>query len=113
MYKYSILVASFPFGDGVNQTKPRPVLCLSNSIGKYEELILAYITSKIPFEKLESDVTIQKTDEFFNQTGLSHSSTIRLHKLISLSKTEILGTLGVLPFNVQLQVNMKLNNLFK
>jgi mRNA interferase MazF len=112
MLKYSIVAVAFPFSDNYTETKIRPVLCLTNAIGKYEEIIVCYITSKIPYEKLLSDIEIKKSEIGFENTGLLHSSTIRLHKLMTISQHEILGSLGTLPKNLHKEVFEKTQGLF-
>lgn len=112
MIKFSIVAVSFPFSDNLIDSKIRPVVCLTNPIGKYEEIVIGYITSKIPFEKLESDLIIDKNDEGFEQTGLLHTSTVRLHKLITISKKEVIGGLGVLSKKTEKEVSKKIKNLF-
>jgi mRNA interferase MazF len=112
MLKYSIVAVEFPFSDQLSETKLRPVLCLTDPLGKYDEVIIAYITSKIPFDKLDSDIDIKKTSKEFTQTGLLHNSTIRLHKLMTISKNEITGSLGVLPQNLRKEVGKTIVDLF-
>ncbi|MEI6728950.1 MAG: type II toxin-antitoxin system PemK/MazF family toxin [bacterium] len=112
MLKFSIVGVAFPYADKLDQTKIRPVLCLTNSIGKFDEVIIAYITSKIPYEKLDSDLIIDKKDPEFENTGLNHKSAVRLHKLMTISKAEIIGVIGVLPGDLQVQALSKVTSLF-
>ena len=83
--RYKILVAPFPFGN-LTSKKTRPVLCLSDEIGKYDELVLAYITTKIPSKLLSTDILLSKDNIDFKKTKLLFDSTIRLHKLLTLPK---------------------------
>ncbi|NOY95409.1 MAG: type II toxin-antitoxin system PemK/MazF family toxin [Chlorobi bacterium] len=57
MTKNSIVLVPFPF-DGLSTSKVRPALCLTSEIGKYKHVIIAFISSKIPDELLESDYLI-------------------------------------------------------
>lgn len=47
MIKNSIVLVMFPFDD-FSTSKVIPALCLTNEIGKYEHVIIAFISSKIP-----------------------------------------------------------------
>ena len=66
--KYKIALVPFPLGE-ILAVKNRPVLCLSSSIGKYNEVIVAYITSRIP-DSLEMSDLFLNTDA---KTGLKKS----------------------------------------
>lgn len=47
MVKNSIVLVPFPFDD-FSGLKVRPALCLTSEIGKYQPIIIAFISSKIP-----------------------------------------------------------------
>jgi mRNA interferase MazF len=108
--QYQILVAPFPFGDLKSQ-KSRPVLCLTEPVGKYQELVLAYITTKISSPLLASDVLLNKDSKDFAQTKLVHNSVIRLHKLVTLPKEMLLGELGDLSPELVKEVKRKVLDL--
>jgi mRNA interferase MazF len=108
--KYKILIAPFPFGD-LTTAKNRPVLCLSEPIGPYDEVILAYITSRISNRQLKSDVVLKTAEQGFLQTKLLMDSTIRLHKLFTMPKSMIIGELGELPKNKISEVQTKIRQL--
>ena len=57
MLKYKIVLAPFPFGDQ-NARKTRPVLCLTNPVGRFDEVIVGFITSKTPEPFLSSDIKL-------------------------------------------------------
>lgn len=106
--KHSILLVSFPFGEKIQQ-KVRPVLCLSEPIGEYEELILAYISSKTTKNIIPSDLIFSQKDEDFSQTGLKEDSVIKLHKLMTLPKSMILRKLGEIPYARKEEISQKLD----
>lgn len=84
---------------------------MTEPIGKYDEVVVAFITSKIPFNKLPSDLILHKAAKNFVKTGLPHSSTIRLHKLTTINLASSSQIFGVLPQNLQHQVTKKLEYL--
>jgi len=47
MTKNAIVLVPFPF-NGFAASKVRPALCLTSEIGKYQHIIIAFISSKIP-----------------------------------------------------------------
>ena len=58
MIKHSIVLVPFPFDD-FSATKVRPALCLTSEIGGLGHVIISFISSKVPENKLESDVEIK------------------------------------------------------
>ena len=111
MLKNRIVLVSFPFDD-LRSTKVRPALCLTNTISSYNHVVVAFITSKAPENILDSDVLINSDDFEFDTTGLKVSSTIRLHRIITVSTSIIRRNLGVLPVPAQKLINGKLKKLF-
>jgi len=59
MIKNTIVLVPFPFDDFSN-AKVRPALCLTNEINKFNHVIIAFISSKIPDETIDSDILIKK-----------------------------------------------------
>lgn len=59
MIKNAIVLVPFPFDDFSN-AKVRPALCLTNEITKFNHVIIAFISSKIPEETIDSDILIKK-----------------------------------------------------
>lgn len=106
-------MVGFPFTDNVAQTKPRPALCLTEPIGKYNEIVVAFITSKIPYHKLPTDFTFSKNMDGFETAGLSHSSTIRLHKLSTVNAENVTQVFGKIEDIKTLHtIQRKLRNFF-
>jgi mRNA interferase MazF len=111
-WQNSIITVDFPFADDPKITKTRPVLCLTEPIGQYNEIVVVFITSKIPFNLLDSDLVLDKLNLDFKQTNLPHNSTIRLHKLATINAELAVGTLGKLASSYQIEVQKKLITLF-
>ena len=82
MTKYKVVLVPFPFDD-LSSSKVRPAVCLTEPIGKYRHVVLAFITSKVPKEILETDVLIAVDDEDFEISGLRISSALRLHRMMT------------------------------
>lgn len=111
MIKHKIVLVPFPFDD-FSSTKVRPAVCLTNTIGIYEHIIISFITSNIKNNDDESDIILRKTDKEFIKTGLSVDSIIKTHKIVTIPKKLIKRELGVLPNNFIQELNLKIKGLF-
>ena len=75
-------------------------------------MILAFITSKVPDILQKTDVKLEATNTYFSETGLRVSSTLCLHRLMTVSTSLILRQLGRLHPLLQKEVDEKLVQLF-
>jgi len=111
MTKGKVVLVPFPFDD-LSTTKVRPAVCLTDPIGPHRHVVLAFITSKVPLELLESDVVLTSTQPDFTMTGLRVTSTLRLHRLMTVTTALIRRELGKLSPRMQAEVTEKLQRLF-
>lgn len=111
MIKNSIVLVPFPF-DNLSDFKVRPALCLTNEIGKYDHVIIAFISSRIPQETIESDLILLKNSENSIGSGLTIDSVIRLHKVVTIPKSLIKRKLGKINSKMEVLVKEKISNLF-
>jgi mRNA interferase MazF len=111
MTKYKVVLVPFPFDD-LSSNKVRPAVCLTEPIGQYQHVVLAFITSKVPEEPLETDILITSDDEDFGLSGLRVSSTLRLHRMMTATINIIQRELGQLSKTKQEIVKSKLKALF-
>lgn len=112
MTKYKIILVPFPFDD-FSFTKVRPAVCLTNEIGEYKHVIIAFISSQIPYKPSDSDIVVKQNTDDFAITGLTVNSVIRLHRLVTIPKDFIKRQLGELSKTQQDEVNIKLKILFE
>lgn len=108
---YQIVKLTFPFADNYNKGKPRPALVITPSFGKHNQLIVAYITSNLE-DILETDVVIDLKENDFNLTGLRSTSLVKLHRLITVTPSQ-LGIVGTLPKTRIIEVKEKLLKVFQ
>jgi len=108
---YQIVKLNFPFADNIDKAKPRPALVITPSFGKYNQLIVAYITKNFD-EILETDVFIDANEEDFHLTGLRSTSLVKLHRLITITPSQ-LGIVGILPKKHIPDVKKKLLEVFQ
>lgn len=111
MIKNSIVLVPFPFDD-FSASKLRPALCLTNEIGNYEHVIIAFISSRIPEDLIASEIIIKKKSANSIVTGLSVDSVIRLHKIVTIPKSLIKRKLGTLNKTIILETKKKIIQLF-
>ncbi len=110
MTKGKVVLVPFPFDD-ISTTKVRPAASLTNPIGVYCHVILAFITSVIPTDLMATDIVLNTSDPDFAATGLRVSSAIRLHRLMTVSTSVIKRELGTLSPDIQDKIAEKLCQL--
>ena len=111
MIKGRIVLVPFPFDD-LSASKVRPAVCLTNPIGPHSHVIVSFISSRIPSDLLETDLVLDSTQEDFTKTGLRVSSTVRLHRLITVTTALFLRELGELPSRMQDELDNRIRKLF-
>src|SRR5881396_3386347 len=94
--KGKVVLVPFPFDD-FSSAKVRPAVCLTEPIGQHRHVVLAFITSRVPNEPLSTDMVLTETDKNFSATGLRVSSTLQLHRMMTVATTVIVRELGSLP----------------
>jgi mRNA interferase MazF len=111
MIKGKIVLVPFPF-DNLTASKVRPAVCLTNPVGQHHHVIVSFISSKIPADLLETDLRLDSSREDFAKTGLRVPSTLRLHRLMTITTSLFQRELGELPPHIQEEVDNKLKKLF-
>jgi mRNA interferase MazF len=111
MTKHKVVLISFPFDD-LSSNKVRPAVCLTDMIGPHDHVVLAFITSRIPASPLKTDLVIDSNDPSFASTGLRVSSTLQLHRLMTVTKSMLRRELGTLSPAMKAQVQERLHKLF-
>ena len=112
MIKGKVVLLPFPFDD-LSVAKVRPAVCLTEPIGPYNHVVLAFITSQIPPDILETDFVLDARRGDFALTGLKVSSALRLHRLMTVTTSLIRCELGELSSGMKEEVDKRLRNLFE
>lgn len=107
-----IVLVPFPFDD-LSSKKVRPAVCLTDEIAPYRHLVLAFITSKLSPTVSATDLELNAADADFATTGLKVPSTIRLHRLLTVSRVMVQRELGQLSVRQQRAVDEALRRLFR
>jgi mRNA interferase MazF len=106
-----VVLVPFPFDD-LSSTKVRPAVCSSDPVGEHRHVVVAFLTSRLPDAPLDSDLLLQCADPEVQGMGLRVDSTLRLHRLVTLSTEMFRRELGkVSPF-LQTQIDDRLRRLF-
>lgn len=111
MTKFKVVLVPFPFDD-LSSTKVRPAVCLTDPIGPHRHVVLAFITSRIPTPLLPTDFILDKSEPAFATTGLQVTSTLQLHRFMTVTTALLARDLGTLPNKWQLQTRERLRTLF-
>jgi mRNA interferase MazF len=111
MIRGKVVLIPFPFDD-FSGTKVRPGVCLTDPIGTHRHVILAFISSRVPADLLETDFILDSAQADFAVTGLRASSTLRLHRLMTVTTSLLQRELGELSLRIQDEVNNRLKKLF-
>ena len=112
MTKGKVVLVPFPFDD-LSAKKVRPAVCLSNPVGAHRHVILAFLTSRIPSDLHETDLVIDASHADFSKTGLRVSSTLQVHRLMTVATSTILRELGFLSADLLRQTDEKVKILFR
>ena len=85
---------------------------MTDPIGPHNHVIPAFITSRLPENLLDTDLIIDSEGENFIGTGLRVTSTLRLHRVMTVTTSIIKRELGTLADGMQSEVPDKLKKLF-
>jgi mRNA interferase MazF len=86
-------LADFPYGGTVG-SKTRPVLVLTGLLGPVPEVLVAYVTSIVPVTLLPTDIMLDPSVPEHTGTNLKGVSLLRLHKLATVHKSDVVRYLG-------------------
>ncbi|HEX8295710.1 MAG TPA: type II toxin-antitoxin system PemK/MazF family toxin [Chthoniobacteraceae bacterium] len=104
--RYKVVLVPFPF-DELAGNKVRPAVCLTDAVGPYHHVVLAFITSVVPAQLEPTDLLLDPGSRPIGATGLRVRSVLRLHRLITVPSSVILRQLGCSP-DLQADVQLRL-----
>ena len=107
--KGKIVLVPFPFTD-LSAAKLRPALVIHEG---EEDVVVAFISSKVPSALSEVDILVSKKDTGFEKSGLKVDSLIKLDKIATVLKDLIVGELGELGEEPRREVNRKLRKMLE
>ena len=95
MMKGKVVLVPFPFDD-LSTTKVRPAVCLTDPVGPHRHVVMAFISSRMSIDQLETDMILNSGHSDFAMTGLLVTSTLWLHRLMTVTTALIRRELGEL-----------------
>jgi len=107
--KGKIVLVPFPFTD-LTAAKLRPALVIYEG---EKDVVMAFISSKIPSELSEVDILVTKDHASFRKAGLKVDSVIKLDKIATVLKDLIVGELGEVDEKLKQEVNQKLKRIME
>jgi mRNA interferase MazF len=111
MAKGKVVLVPFSFAD-LSGTKVRPAVCLTDPIGPFRHVILAFLTSQSIAAPLATDLVLDPSHPDFAATGLRRRGTLRVHRMMTAADSLILRELGALSPTLQAEVDQRLRLLF-
>jgi len=106
--KGKIILVPFPFTD-LTAAKLRPALVVYEG---EKDAVVAFISSKIPYELSGVDILIKEGSPGFRRAGLKVDWVIKLDKIATVLKDLIVGELGELDEDLR-KVNYKLRTIME
>ena len=111
MIRGKFVLIPFPFDD-LSSTKVRPALCLTEPLGPNRHVVMAFLTSRVDPNPSPTDLILQARSSDFKATGLRVASTLRLHRLMTVTTSLIRRELGEISPSLQKEVDHRLRYLF-
>jgi mRNA interferase MazF len=90
-----VVLVPFPFDD-LSAVKVRPAVCLTEPLGRYRHVIVAFVTSQALGHGLPSDLVLHASHPDFARTGRRVASTVRLSRIMTVTTQLIIRELGEL-----------------
>ncbi|MFQ5709949.1 MAG: type II toxin-antitoxin system PemK/MazF family toxin [bacterium] len=90
MTKGTIVLTPFPFTD-LSSVKRRPAVVVSSSSKPGDDVIVAFISSKLRPDISQTDFKLDKGHQDFYMTGLKRTSIFKIDKLLTVEKSIIAG----------------------
>jgi len=111
MTKGKVVLVPFPFDD-LSSAKVRPAVCLTEPIGPHHHIVLAFVSSRTIPDPLETDLVLDPSHPGFVPSGLRVPSTLRLHRLLTVTTSLFRRELGHLTNDLLAEVDHRLRKLF-
>lgn len=111
MTRGKVVLVPFPFDD-LSSTKVRPAVCLTEPVGDHGHVVLAFVTSRVANDPLETDLVLAPGVDGFEATGLRVPSTVRVHRLMTVGPSLLVRELGRLTPGLLCEIEARIRRLF-
>lgn len=93
MTKGTIVLTPFPFTD-LSTVKRRPAVIVSSSEKPGDDVIVAFISSRITEPIRETEYILEINHPDFKDTGLKKRSVFKMDKIVTVEKKILVGEIG-------------------
>ncbi len=90
----TIVLIPFPFAE-LSNVKIRPAVVIAETDDKYKDLVLSAISSVVPSKISKREILLQPN----KQNNLRANSIIKVDRIVTLKKEDVVGKLGKLNSN--------------
>lgn len=111
MKQGTIILTPFPFTD-LSASKRRPAIIISKNNNRKNDVIIAFISSKIPKTLSKFDYLLLKNHKDFNKTGLIKDSVFKMDKIVTIQKDIVVGELGFVSNDILNELLLRLKKIF-
>ena len=111
MTKGTIVLTQFPFTN-LSTIKRRPAVIVSSSEKTGDDIVVAFISSKITEPIKETDCVLDTNHPDFMGTGLKKNSILKMDKLVTIEKRIIVGEIGRVSKAILHELDKKLRLTF-
>jgi mRNA interferase MazF len=111
MTKGTIVLTPFPFTD-LSSTKIRPAVVVSSSRKLGNDVIVAFISSKIIEPILETEFLLTNDHPDFKKTRLKKNSVFKMDKIITLETSILVGEIGKVSPSIMKELDKRLKIIF-
>ncbi len=111
MTKGAIVLTPFPFTD-LSTVKRRPAVVVSSSKKPGDDVIVAFISSRITEPIGETDYILDVDRPDFKDTGLKKRSVFKMDKLVTVEKRILIGEIGMASHSILQELNKRLRITF-
>ena len=109
MKRGTIVLTQFPFTD-LSTTKRRPAVIVPKVNEDKDDVIVSFISSKIPTKASETDYIINEDHPDFLDTGLFKKSCFKMYKLLTIEKSLFTGEIGEVSDRIVKELDDRLRN---
>ena len=107
-----IILINFPFTIP-HQSKVRPALVITETKDKYRDVVVCAISSVLPPKLSKREMVIKSDHPDFKQTGLRVDSVVKIDRIATLRKVDIITKIGIYPIDIWDKFISEFKNLLK
>lgn len=111
MTKGTIVLTPFPFTD-LSAVKRRPAVIVSSPEKQGDDVIVAFISSRVIEPIKETDFILDLEHPNFKDTGLKKRSVFKMNKLLTIEKRILIGEIGKVSNSILKELDKRLKITF-